>query len=184
MKKTIGMILASALATSPLFAQEAEEQQAALRLQMTYPTMYAYNSLKTALEAKYGDDYKSSPEYKQFWSDYGDAYENESNKYNEEMLYIINQMRTIEGYDELTLDELETINGIGRSSSKKSGSGGGSGSSNYSYVPFFENIFNASPVYTAVRDANGFSYKKAKGVNFYDVPMSGTYGKDPYAPVV
>ena len=165
-------------------SSDPEEQQAALRLQMTYPTMYAYNSLKTALEAKYGDEYKSSPEYKQFWSDYGDAYENESNKYNEEMLYIINQMRTIEGYDELTLDELETINGIGRSSSKKSGSGGGGGSSNYSYVPFFENIFNASPVYTAVRDANGFSYKKAKGVNFYDVPMSGTYGKDPYAPVV
>jgi hypothetical protein len=104
------------------------------------------------------------------------------------MLYIINQMRRIEGYDDLTLDELETINDIGKDSSSSKNSGyskrsGSSGDGDYSYAPYFENTFQAAPVYAKVPNAGKMRYNPAGRANFDRVPMSGTMGGQPYAAV-
>ena len=153
--------------------------------------MAEYQSLKTALQSKYGDEYKNSQEYKNFWSQNYDAYSAESDAFNGQMLYIINQMRRIEGYDDLTLDELETINDIGKESKSSSRSGGyskrsGGGSSSgggYSYAPYFENTFQAAPVYAKVPNAGKMKYNTAGKANFAKVPMSGSMGGQPYATV-
>lgn len=161
------------------------DQQLGLSLSLQFPLMSEYQSLKTALEAKYGDEYKSSQEYKNFWSQNYDAYQAESDAFNEQMLYIINQMRRIEGYDDMTLDEMESINNIGKeskSSSYKKSSGSGSGGG-YSYAPKFENTFQASPVYASVPNPTKMRYNPAGRANFYNVPMSGTMGGQPYAAV-
>ena len=161
------------------------DQQLGLSLSLQFPLMSEYQSLKTALEAKYGDEYKSSQEYKNFWSQNYDAYQAESDAFNEQMLYIINQMRRIEGYDDMTLDEMEAINNIGKeskSSSYKKSSGSSSGGG-YSYAPIFENTFQASPVYASVPNPTKMHYNPAGRANFYNVPMSGTMGGQPYAAV-
>ena len=166
------------------------DQQLGLSLSLQFPLMAEYQSLKTALQSKYGDEYKNSQEYKNFWSQNYDAYSAESDAFNGQMLYIINQMRRIEGYDDLTLDELETINDIGKeskSSSKSGGyskrSGGGSSGGGYSYAPYFENTFQAAPVYAKVPNAGKMKYNPAGRANFAKVPMSGTMGGQPYAAV-
>ena len=167
------------------------DQQLGLSLSLQFPLMAEYQSLKTALQSKYGDEYKNSQEYKNFWSQNYDAYSAESDAFNGQMLYIINQMRRIEGYDDLTLDELETINNIGKeskSSSKSGGSGkrrsgGSSGDGGYSYAPYFENTFQAAPVYAKVPNAGKMRYNPAGRANFNKVPMSGTMGGQPYAAV-
>ena len=166
------------------------DQQLGLSLSLQFPLMAEYQSLKTALQSKYGDEYKNSQEYKNFWSQNYDAYSAESDAFNGQMLYIINQMRRIEGYDDLTLDELETINDIGKeskSSSKTGGyskrSGGGSSGGGYSYAPYFENTFQAAPVYAKVPNAGKMKYNPAGRANFAKVPMSGTMGGQPYAAV-
>ena len=167
------------------------DQQLGLSLSLQFPLMAEYQSLKTALQSKYGDEYKNSQEYKNFWSQNYDAYSAESDAFNGQMLYIINQMRRIEGYDDLTLDELETINDIGKESksssksggySKRSG-GGSSGGGGYSYAPYFENTFQAAPVYAKVPNAGKMKYNPAGRANFAKVPMSGTMGGQPYAAV-
>ena len=167
------------------------DQQLGLSLSLQFPLMAEYQSLKTALQGKYGDEYKNSQEYKNFWKQNYDAYSAESDAFNGQMLYIINQMRRIEGYDDLTLDELETINDIGKeskSSSKSGGSGkrrggGSSGDGGYSYAPYFENTFQAAPVYAKVPNAGKMRYNPAGRANFNKVPMSGTMGGQPYAAV-
>lgn len=166
------------------------DQQLGLSLSLQFPLMAEYQSLKTALQSKYGDEYKNSQEYKNFWSQNYDAYSAESDAFNGQMLYIINQMRRIEGYDDLTLDELETINDIGKDSksSNKSGGyskrgGGSSGDGGYSYAPYFENTFQAAPVYAKVPNAGKMKYNPAGKANFAKVPMSGTMGGQPYATV-
>ena len=165
------------------------DQQLGLSLSLQFPLMAEYQSLKTALQSKYGDEYKNSQEYKNFWKQNYDAYSAESDAFNGQMLYIINQMRRIEGYDDLTLDELETVNNIGKdsSSSKNSGyskrSGGSSGDGGYSYAPYFENTFQAAPVYASVPKAGKMRYNPAGRANFNKVPMSGTMGGQPYAAV-
>ena len=164
------------------------DQQLGLSLSLQFPLMAEYQSLKTALQSKYGDEYKNSQEYKNFWKQNYDAYSAESDAFNGQMLYIINQMRRIEGYDDLTLDELETINDIGKDSgssknsrySKRSGSSGDGG---YSYAPYFENTFQAAPVYASVPKAGKMRYNPAGRANFDKVPMSGTMGGQPYAAV-
>ena len=167
------------------------DQQLGLSLSLQFPLMAEYQSLKTALQSKYGDEYKNSQEYKNFWSQNYDAYSAESDAFNGQMLYIINQMRRIEGYDDLTLDELETINDIGKESksSNKSGGysrrsgGGSSGGGGYSYAQYFENTFQAAPVYAKVPNAGKMKYNPAGKANFAKVPMSGTMGGQPYAAV-
>lgn len=167
------------------------DQQLGLSLSLQFPLMAEYQSLKTALQSKYGDEYKNSQEYKNFWKQNYDAYSAESDAFNGQMLYIINQMRRIEGYDDLTLDELETINDIGKESksSSKSGGysrrsgGGSSGDGGYSYAPYFENTFQAAPVYAKVPNAGKMKYNPAGRANFAKVPMSGTMGGQPYAAV-
>lgn len=165
------------------------DQQLGLSLSLQFPLMAEYQSLKTALQSKYGDEYKNSQEYKNFWKQNYDAYSAESDAFNGQMLYIINQMRRIEGYDDLTLDELETINDIGKDSgsNKNSGyskrSGGSSGDGGYSYAPYFENTFQAAPVYASVPKAGKMRYNPAGRANFNKVPMSGTMGGQPYAAV-
>ena len=164
------------------------DQQLGLSLSLQFPLMAEYQSLKTALQSKYGDEYKNSQEYKNFWKQNYDAYSAESDAFNGQMLYIINQMRRIEGYDDLTLDELETINDIGKDSgsSKKSGyskRSGSSGDGGYSYAPYFENTFQAAPVYAKVPNAGKMKYNPAGRANFAKVPMSGTMGGQPYAAV-
>ena len=149
--------------------------------------MTEYQKLKTALKSKYGDEYKDSQEYKTFWSQNYDAYNEESDAFNQRMLYIINQMRRIEGFDDMTIDQLEAINGFGKDSSKKSSgksSGKSYGGSDYSYAPKFENIFQADPLYA--KEYGGFRPVKpnlASNPNFENVGFSGTAGKDPYAQV-
>jgi len=161
------------------------DQQLGLSLSLQFPLMSEYQSLKTALKSKYGDDWDDSQEYKNFWSQNYDAYQEESTAYNEQMLYIINQMRRIEGYDDMTLDELEAVNKIGKDS--KSGSSGkrssGSSGGGYSYAPIFENTFQASPVYAKVPSPSKMRYNPAGRANFAKVPMSGTMGGQPYAAV-
>jgi hypothetical protein len=155
-----------------------------LELRQTYPAMAEYNSLKDALTAKYGkDNYKSAPEYKAFFSQYGDVYNAEREAYNEQMLLIVNQMRAIEGFDPLTPEAWDAIGDIGYSSSR---SGSGGGSSDYSYAPEFRNTFNTDPYYLSAqaKKAGGFGWSRAKRPGFYQVPMSGTAGKDPYSSVV
>ena len=165
------------------------DQQLGLSLSLQFPLMAEYQSLKTALQSKYGDEYKNSQEYKNFWKQNYDAYSAESDAFNGQMLYIINQMRRIEGYDDLTLDELETINDIGKDSgsNKNSGyskrGGGSSGDGGYSYAPYFENTFQAAPVYASVPKAGKMRYNPAGRANFNKVPMSGTMGGQPYAAV-
>ena len=165
------------------------DQQLGLSLSLQFPLMAEYQSLKTALQSKYGDEYKNSQEYKNFWKQNYDAYSAESDAFNGQMLYIINQMRRIEGYDDLTLDELETINDIGKESKSSSGSGysrrgsGGSSGGGYSYAPKFENTFQAAPVYANVPNPQKMRYDTAGRANFESVPMSGTRGGEPYAAV-
>lgn len=168
------------------------DQQLGLSLSLQFPLMAEYQSLKTALQSKYGDEYKNSQEYKNFWKQNYDAYSAESEAFNGQMLYIINQMRRIEGYDDLTLDELETINDIGKESKSSSksggygrrrGGGGSSGDGGYSYAPYFENTFQAAPVYASVPKAGKMRYNPAGRANFNKVPMSGTMGGQPYAAV-
>ena len=164
------------------------DQQLGLSLSLQFPLMAEYQSLKTALQSKYGDEYKNSQEYKNFWKQNYDAYSAESDAFNGQMLYIINQMRRIEGYDDLTLDELETINDIGKDSGSNKNSGyskrsGSSGDGGYSYAPYFENTFQAAPVYASVPKAGKMRYNPAGRANFDKVPMSGTMGGQPYAAV-
>lgn len=163
------------------------DQQLGLSLSLQFPLMAEYQSLKTALQGKYGDEYKNSQEYKNFWKQNYDAYELESNAFNEQMLYIINQMRRIEGYDDMTLDEMEAVNNIGKdTSSKNSGyskKGGSSGDGGYSYAPYFENTFQAAPIYASVPNPSKMRYNPAGRANFAKVPMSGTMGGQPYAAV-
>ena len=164
------------------------DQQLGLSLSLQFPLMAEYQSLKTALQSKYGDEYKNSQEYKNFWKQNYDAYSAESDAFNGQMLYIINQMRRIEGYDDLTLDELETINDIGKDSGSNKNSGyskrsGSSGDGGYSYAPYFENTFQAAPVYASVPKAGKMRYNPAGRANFNKVPMSGTMGGQPYAAV-
>ena len=164
------------------------DQQLGLSLSLQFPLMAEYQSLKTALQSKYGDEYKNSQEYKNFWSQNYDAYSAESDAFNGQMLYIINQMRRIEGYDDLTLDELETINDIGKDSGSNKNSGyskrsGSSGDGGYSYAPYFENTFQAAPVYAKVPNAGKMRYNPAGRANFDKVPMSGSMGGQPYAAV-
>ena len=165
-----------------------KDQELALQLSLQFPLMAEYQSLKTALQSKYGDNWNETQEYKNFWSQNYDAYQEESTAYNEQMLYIINQMRRIEGYDDMTLDELEAVNKIGYDS-KKSNSGyskkgsGSSGDGGYSYAPQFENTFQASPVYASVPKPSKMKYNPAGKANFAKVPMSGTMGGQPYAAV-
>ncbi len=163
------------------------DQQLGLSLSLQFPIMAEYQSLKSALQSKYGDEYNDSQEYKNFWSQNHDAYSAESDAFNGQMLYIINQMRRIEGYDDLTLDELEAINNIGKES-KSSNSGyskrsGSSSDGGYSYAPYFENTFQASPVYASVPNAGKMKYNPAGRASFSEVPMSGTTGGQPYAAV-
>ena len=164
-----------------------KDQQLAFELSLQFPLMTEYQKLKTALKAKYGDEYKDSQEYKSFWSQNYDAYNEESDAFNQRILYIINQMRRIEGFDDMTIDQLETINGFGKDSSKKSSgksSGKSYGGSDYSYAPKFENIFQADPLYT--KEYGGFKPIKpnlAGNPNFENVGFSSTAGKDPYAQV-
>lgn len=162
-----------------------KDQELALQLSLQFPLMAEYQSLKTALQAKYGDNWNETQEYKNFWTQNYDAYQEESTAYNEQMLYIINQMRRIEGYDDMTLDELEAVNKIGKDS--KSGSSGkrssGSSGGGYSYAPQFENTFQASPVYAKVPSPSKMRYNPAGRANFAKVPMSGTMGGQPYAAV-
>ena len=165
-----------------------KDQQLGLSLSLQFPLMSEYQSLKTALKSKYGDDWDDSQEYKNFWKQNYDAYQAESTAFNEQMLYIINQMRRIEGYDDLTLDELETINEVGKEK-KSSNSGyskrssGSSGDGGYSYAPYFENTFQASPVYASVPNPSKMRYNPAGRANFAKVPMSGSMGGQPYATV-
>ena len=164
-----------------------KDQQLAFELSLQFPLMTEYQKLKTALKAKYGDEYKDSQEYKTFWSQNYDAYNEESDAFNQRMLDIINQMRRIEGFDDMTIDQLEAINGFGKDSSKKSSgksSGKSYGGSDYSYAPKFENIFQADPLYA--KEYGGFRPVKpnlAGNPNFENVGFSGTAGKDPYAQV-
>ena len=167
-----------------------KNQELALQLSLQFPLMAEYQSLKTALQAKYGDNWNETQEYKNFWKQNYDAYQEESTAYDEQMLYIINQMRRIEGYDDMTLPELEAINKIGYDSKKsnsgysKKGSGGGSSSGGgYSYAPYFENTFQAAPVYAKVPNAGKMKYNPAGRANFSKVPMSGSMGGQPYATV-
>ena len=164
-----------------------KDQQLAFELSLQFPLMTEYQKLKTALKAKYGDEYKDSQEYKSFWSQNYDAYNEESDAFNQRILYIINQMRRIEGFDDMTIDQLEAINGFGKDSSKKSSgrsSGKSYGGSDYSYAPKFENIFQADPLYT--KEYGGFRPVKpnlAGNPNFENVGFSSAPGKDPYAQV-
>lgn len=164
-----------------------KDQQLAFELSLQFPLMTEYQKLKTALKAKYGDEYKDSQEYKTFWSQNYDAYQEESDAFNQRMLYIINQMRRIEGFDDMTIDQLEAINGFGKDSSKKSSgksSGKSYGGSDYSYAPKFENIFQADPLYA--KEYGGFRPVKPNlsgNPNFENVGFSSTAGKDPYAQV-
>ena len=164
-----------------------KDQQLALELSLQFPLMTEYQKLKTVLKAKYGDEYKDSQEYKSFLYQNYDAYNEESDAFNQRMLYIINQMRRIEGFDDMTIDQLEAINGFGKDSSKKSSgksSGKSYGGSDYSYAPKFENIFQADPLYA--KEYGGFRPVKPNltgNPNFENVGFSSTAGKDPYAQV-
>ena len=168
-----------------------KDQQLAFELSLQFQLMTEYQKLKTALKDKYGDEYKDSQEYKTFWSQNYDAYQEESDAFNQRMLDIINQMRRIEGFDDMTIDQLEAINGFGKGSSKKSygkssgkSSGKSYGGSDYSYAPKFENIFQADPLYA--KEYGGFRPVKpnlAGNPNFENVGFSGTAGKEPYAQV-
>lgn len=166
-----------------------KNQELALQLSLQFPLMAEYQSLKTALQAKYGDNWDETQEYKNFWKQNYDAYQEESTAYDEQMLYIINQMRRIEGYDDMTLDELEAVNKIGydlkksNSGYSKKGGGGSSSGGGYSYAPQFENTFQASPVYASVPNPSKMKYNPAGRANFNKVPMSGTMGGQPYAAV-
>ena len=161
-----------------------EDRELGNKLAQNFPLMAEYASLKSALQAKYGDEFKDSQEYKNFWKQNYDAYSAESDEFNAQMLYIINQMRRIEGFDDMTLNELEAVNKIGKDS--KSGSSkrsGGSSGGGYSYAPIFENTFQAAPVYAKVPNPSKMRYNPAGRANFAKVPMSGAMGGQPYAAV-
>lgn len=147
-----------------------------------YRTLAEYTSFKAAMQAKYGDEYKNSQEYKAWFKEHGDAYNTESEHFNANILMIINEMRKIEGFDPLPKDAWDAIQNVGKDkSSNKSGYSKRSGG--YSYAPYFENTFQAAPVYASVPKAGKMRYNPAGRANFNKVPMSGTMGGQPYAAV-
>lgn len=170
-------------------SDKISNEQRWLELSLTYPTLAEYASLKSALQAKYGDDYNKSQEYDNFFEINGDNYSAESDAFNNQVRNIINAMREIEGFDALTEEQYSAISKIGRdsssySSSSKKKSSRSSSSGGYSYAPSFENTFQATPVYAKnYSTKKSVKAKKAGKANFENVSLSGTSGTEPYAAV-
>lgn len=111
-------------------------------LQRQFPYNAAYKAAEAEYEARTGNQFFGSPESDAWWSQYGQGKKAEDEALDAAKLEVINQMRVIEGFPPMTMEQYQQATEIADTSG--GGSGGGGGGGQYDFVPEFYNSFRAT----------------------------------------